>query len=116
MNMNILEMIEEAKKSAGGCTWFSEKGPIYISNTGEMKPAFVNGLPHFNYEKIHEDVVNDPPHYKGNTLQSIDIIEDFQLGFNLGNAIKYILRCNKKGKKNEDLEKAIWYITREIIS
>ncbi len=60
------------------------------------------------------DLVNNPPHYKGNKFESIDIIEDFNLGFNLGNAIKYILRCDKKGNKHQDLAKAIWYINREI--
>jgi hypothetical protein len=59
------------------------------------------------------DLVNHPPHYKGKTLQSIDIIEDFELGFNLGNAIKYILRSSKKGEKDQDLDKAIWYLQRE---
>ncbi len=65
-------------------------------------------------ENYMTDLVNHPPHYKGNKFESIDIIEDFSLNFNLGNAIKYILRCNKKGSKNQDLEKAIWYINREI--
>lgn len=61
------------------------------------------------------DLVNDPPHYKSERgLESIDVIEAFDLGFNLGNAIKYILRCNKKGNKIQDLDKAIWYLKREI--
>jgi len=60
------------------------------------------------------DLVNHPPHYKGNKFESIDIIEDFSLNFNMGNAIKYILRCNKKGNKKQDLEKAIWYLKREV--
>lgn len=59
------------------------------------------------------DMVNHPPHYKGNTLESIDVIEDFGLGFHLGNAVKYILRAGKKGDKVEDLKKAIWYLQRE---
>lgn len=60
------------------------------------------------------DLVNNPAHYKGNKFESIDIIEDFELNFCLGNAIKYILRCNKKGNKKQDLEKAIWYLKREV--
>ena len=61
------------------------------------------------------DLVNHPPHYKGKrNLESIDVIEAFDLGFNLGNAVKYILRCNKKGNKIQDLDKAIWYLKREI--
>jgi len=58
--------------------------------------------------------VNHPGHYQGSKYEVIDIIEDFKLNFGLGNAIKYILRCDKKGKRNEDLRKAIWYLQREI--
>lgn len=60
------------------------------------------------------DLVNNPAHYKGKKFESIDIIEDFELNFCLGNAIKYVLRCNKKGNKKQDLEKAIWYLKREV--
>ena len=60
------------------------------------------------------DNINHPPHYKGGKFEVIDIIEDFTLGFNLGNAIKYVLRADKKGRREEDLKKAIWYLEREI--
>ena len=60
--------------------------------------------------------VNHPEHYQGNTFEVIDIIEDYDLGFNLGNVIKYTLRSGRKDPnlKKEDLEKARWYLTREI--
>ena len=70
-----------------------------------------------NYVEPHEkvDLVNQPPHYKSvGGIESIEVIESFELNFNLGNAIKYILRCNKKGNKKQDLEKAQWYINREL--
>ena len=60
------------------------------------------------------EMVNHPDHYQGNNFEVIDIIEDYNLGFSLGNAIKYILRSNKKGSAKQDLKKAIWYINREI--
>lgn len=60
------------------------------------------------------EYVNHPNHYQGKTFEVIDIIEDYELNFNLGNAIKYILRCDKKDCKKRDLEKAIWYLQREI--
>lgn len=60
------------------------------------------------------DHVNHPNHYQGKTFEVIDIIEDYELNFNLGNAIKYILRCDKKENKMQDIEKAIWYLQREI--
>jgi sulfur relay (sulfurtransferase) DsrC/TusE family protein len=60
------------------------------------------------------EMVNHPDHYQGNKFEVIDIIEDYKLGFSLGNAIKYILRSDKKGARKQDLQKAIWYIQREI--
>jgi hypothetical protein len=60
------------------------------------------------------DSVNHPPHYKGNGIEVIDVIEGFGLNFRLGNAIKYILRAGKKGEAKEDLRKARWYVDREI--
>ena len=60
------------------------------------------------------EMVNHPDHYQGNKMEVIDIIEDYNLGFSLGNAVKYILRADKKGNKKQDLEKAIWYINREL--
>lgn len=64
-----------------------------------------------------KQVVDHPSHYQGKKFEVIDIIEDFDLGFNLGNAIKYILRAGKKEIGDEaferDLEKAIWYLKRE---
>ena len=60
------------------------------------------------------DSINHPDHYQGNSIEVIDIIEDFDVGFHLGNALKYILRAGKKGDREEDLKKAIWYIEREI--
>lgn len=62
----------------------------------------------------NKEMVNHPDHYKGKKFEVIDIIEDYNLNFCLGNAIKYILRAGKKGNKSEDLKKAIWYIEREI--
>lgn len=57
--------------------------------------------------------VENPKYYCGKHLQAIDVIEDFNLNFNLGNAIKYILRFGKKENGFEDLEKAVWYLERE---
>jgi len=50
---------------------------------------------------------------------AMQVIEDFELNFSLGNAVKYILRCGKKGTKHDaikDLKKAIAYIDREVSS
>lgn len=63
-----------------------------------------------------KEMVNHPTHYGGedNPYEAIKVIEAWRLGFNLGNAIKYISRAGKKVDILEDLEKASWYINREI--
>lgn len=62
------------------------------------------------------DPVNHPAHYTYGKIEVIDYIEDKGFGYNLGNAIKYISRAGKKNPDTliEDLNKAIWYIKREI--
>jgi hypothetical protein len=60
------------------------------------------------------DNVNHPQHYKGKGLECIDVIEAFDLGFCLGNAVKYILRAGRKDDRVVDIRKAIWYLQREI--
>ncbi len=63
--------------------------------------------------KIPVDPVH-PPHYKQHPsgVECIDIVE--HMTFNLGNAVKYVWRAGGKGDVIEDLEKAVWYLRREI--
>lgn len=61
-----------------------------------------------------KDMVNHPSHYNQGKYEVIDVIEDWNLNFNLGNCIKYIARCDFKGKPIEDLEKAEFYLKHEI--
>ena len=63
---------------------------------------------------IPTDNVNNPTHYNTGTIEVITAIEDWKLNFNLGNAIKYIGRCEHKNNKKEDIKKAIWYLEREL--
>ena len=65
-------------------------------------------------EKNTDSNVNHPSHYTQGQYEVIDVIEDWNLGFNLSNALKYIARANHKGQKEEDLKKAVWYIQREL--
>ena len=62
------------------------------------------------------DNVNHPNHYTIGKIEVIDFIEDKELGFHLGNAVKYISRAGRKDadKTIEDLKKAVWYINRQI--
>ena len=56
------------------------------------------------------DSVNHPSHYNTGKIEVIDAIEDWNLPFSLGSAVKYIARAKHKGKEREDLKKAIWCI------
>jgi hypothetical protein len=60
------------------------------------------------------DPVNHPHHYTSHPsgVECIDITQ--HMGFNLGNALKYIWRADLKGDAIEDMEKARWYISKEI--
>jgi hypothetical protein len=61
-----------------------------------------------------EDKVNHPSHYKVGGIETIDFIEAKNLGYNLGNVVKYITRADHKGNKLEDLKKAQWYLNRAV--
>ena len=60
------------------------------------------------------DNVNHPEHYKTGGIETIDFIEAKDLGYHLGNVIKYITRAEHKGNRKEDLLKAQWYLNRAI--
>lgn len=64
---------------------------------------------------MQQDNINHPSHYNSHPsgVECIEIAEHY--GFNLGNVIKYIWRAGMKSKGDvEDLQKALWYLTREI--
>lgn len=65
-------------------------------------------------KSIKADMVNHPPHYKAGGIETIDFIEAKNLGYHLGNVVKYVSRADLKGAKLEDLQKAKWYLDRAI--
>lgn len=71
-------------------------------------------FPEKENKSIQPEAVNHPEHYSPGTYEAINVIEAHNLGFCLGNAVKYILRAGKKNptKTKEDLDKAIWYLNR----
>ena len=56
--------------------------------------------------------VDHPTHYNQLDIECIDVVEHFN--FNTGNAMKYLWRAGLKGDAVEDLEKALWYVQREL--
>jgi len=62
-----------------------------------------------------KEAVNHPSHYGGDTpYEVIKVLEAWQLGFHLGNVVKYVARSDKKSNELEDLKKAKWYLERYI--
>jgi len=96
---------QEAARIAAGIEWLGQREQI-MSNLEEQQEAG---------RKVSSDVTR-PAHYGGesNPFEPIKIIEHYQLGFHLGNAIKYLLRAPLKGSYRDDLAKAAWYLQREI--
>lgn len=66
--------------------------------------------------KPKKEMVNHPQHYGGgdNPYEVIKVIEAWNLGFCLGNTLKYIARTGKKDDELQELQKALWYLKREI--
>ena len=69
-----------------------------------------------NVSQGKNDPVNHPSHYTDGKIEVVDFILDKKLNFTRGNAVKYISRAGKKNpeKEIEDLQKAAWYINKEI--
>jgi hypothetical protein len=67
---------------------------------------------------MSNEQVNHPSHYGGasNVYEAIKVIDAWELGFSLGNTVKYISRAGKKDsdKELQDLRKALWYLQHHI--
>ncbi len=87
-----------------------------ITVTGDPNP-----LATLEWDKTsitNNESVEHPEHYGGkdNPYEAIKVIEAWDLGFNLGNVVKYVARAGKKEGNNiaDELKKAKWYLCREI--
>jgi len=64
-----------------------------------------------------KETVNHPEHYHPGPYEAIKVIEAWELGFHLGNVVKYLSRAGRKHDNSlEDLKKARWYLDRYIQS
>jgi len=71
----------------------------------------------FQAQKLTDQnpAVHSPSHYTRGGIETIDFIEAKGLNFHLGNVVKYVSRAGfKQDAKIQDLEKALWYLNREI--
>jgi len=101
------------------------------NSAGESTPNQAQPLPTAQPPQVHreampvhretgrkKEAVNHPEHYGGkdNTYEVIKVIRAWDIGFSLGNTLKYIARAGRKdpAKRIEDLHKAMWYLQEEI--
>ena len=107
-----------AKKSSKGLKDLLLDKPTIASETVQkIDDGLFRGVSGNMYKAIDftpHDMVNSPAHYKVGGIETIDFIEAKNLGYHLGNAVKYISRADHKGARIQDLEKAKWYLDREI--
>jgi len=63
---------------------------------------------------MYNDDINKPAHYDLGGIEVWDAIAAWELGYNLGNVVKYVARAGHKGARLKDLKKARAYLNREI--
>ena len=85
-----------------------------IQSTADLDIRDFHGLPPRSTQVTMSSLVDHPPHYNAGKYETIDVIEDWELDFNCGNAVKYISRHMHKGCPVRDIEKAIWYLERRL--
>jgi Protein of unknwon function (DUF3310) len=105
------------RSSDGNTVCAGNSGGQHVPRAVDDPPvddSFVKGVDVQHIADVQPDNVNHPQHYKGNPagIECIQVVE--HMNFNLGNAIKYLWRADKKGDRIHDLRKAAWYINREI--
>lgn len=99
--------LKEAEREVRSARWQSYEAPAPSPAVAKEETA-APACPSNN------TAVDHPPHYNVGKYEVIDVIDDWGLSFNLGNVVKYVARAQHKGKELEDLEKAAWYLAREI--
>jgi hypothetical protein len=102
--------------------WFGEDKELTAQALGYHEVLVESGVDPKSDEywkkvdaEFNPDLVNHPPHYKSGGIETIDFIEAKDLNYRLGNVVKYVSRAGRKDSDPvQDLEKAAWYLQREI--
>lgn len=113
IEMTPAEQLEAGQKNNTEVMTASVSAPSGVSNP-EGKVTITKPKKTKLSSASSHDPVNHPKHYTEHPsgVECIQITE--HMGFNLGNALKYIWRADLKNNAIEDLQKAVWYINREI--
>ena len=107
--VHTIKWLDKRNKKPEKKAQFKSPRSRLISDLFEMKSAL-------NVIGSRKDVVNHPQHYKSGGVETLDFIEAKDLNYRLGNVVKYVVRCGKKDGSDpvQDLEKAAFYLNREI--
>ena len=96
-------------------------GDFYVTPSRNKKPGPEDKITPETTEfdlRVEDKSVHSPAHYQlADGLEAIDVIDEAvedPASFYRGNALKYLLRAGRKGDAKQDLEKARWYIDREL--
>ena len=100
---------------AQGCAPGRNGGVADMSALGDQKEFLRKELQRAREARRLAETINHPPHYNHGQFETIDVIEDWQLDFHLGNAVKYISRAGHKGDAVTDIRKARWYLDRWLL-
>jgi len=93
------------KDLAGNLCCTGECGCIFPAGTTKLEDPAEKDL-------IDDEMINHPSHYNNGSIECIDYIEDQELNYHAGCAVKYIARYRFKGTPVKDLRKASWYLLR----
>lgn len=113
IKVQLKKLVKDFGRSLDGVNLGSILTELNRGSDGpELSPG--NSVPPPEQKVEGTSNVDHPAHYNKFKFETIQVIEDWQLNFNIGNTIKYLSRYKFKGKEIEDLEKARFYLDREI--
>jgi len=103
MEDNNIDYLHDAKNADYKCIYCKDTKKLHFPVSGITKDCY------------YCQPTQPQPYYHSGTYETIKVIEAWGLNFSLGNVIKYVARAGRKTDNPvEDLEKAKWYIEREI--
>ena len=113
---NLKRLVDEYKQAKATKKAEVDLSPAlkFLDGRAQAKKEDWKQLGLFSSNKSIHDPVNHPEHYKVGGIETIDFIEAKKLNYNIGNVVKYLTRADHKGNRKQDLEKALWYLEREL--
>jgi len=107
-NVTVQSVYQRKAKLKSAAPKVKSQGSVR-QKPSKLAPDAVLAMPLYRDDKI-----NHPSHYKVGGIETIDFIEAKELGYHLGNVVKYISRADHKDNKLENLKKAQWYLNRIV--